>query len=441
MATPSNVKFGDNYYGNGINSSVGTQNKVFFYDKAGIQAATADLTYQQFASQKTMPRNTGKEFRISVFHHIYDRMPYTDDTWNDLSKKTFSADFAKYGYLSSRDLADVTNSIYGGDGKGYVNNTYDNNGKRLLEGEGATNKLSIKKSTYTSSFELFGEMLEYTDQVEMFSEDFMQVRYRQELGSAANNLMEDLLQLDLLSTPNVIFSGPAISKETLGTGIGEGTPDAITGENAVEKAYKINFEYIQKLGQKLLRNRAKPQTSILKGSTNIGTTPIGDCYIAIVGPELKLDLENITRGTTYEKYFPFTYPYQYASQGTLLKNEIGRVNNFRFIYAERMPVERGAGAVVDANYGGNLSYSEVTKQDGSKENRFDVFPILIPCKDSFATIGLQGTSKIQFYSRTPSEIDKTDPFGQRGFFSYKFWYASIILHPEWLLKGYVLASA
>ena len=428
-----------NWYGsvNGQDHANSRQSLTFYYDRAGIEAATASPCFSQFCDHRTMPVKRGREYRVKVWQHIYDRSLY-DDLNNIGNNKPFSDSFAKYGYLSSRDLATVVENIYGPDNwTNGLPDTPTNNGAGLLEGEGPTNKVSIKGVTVSTHLEKFGQMLDYTEEVDMFSEDSMQTKYRQELGYAAGQLFEDLIQIDMLSTPNVMFAGSATSLNTLGDGIGEGTPDPVTGRNAIEESFKINYELIQKAVTKLYRNRAPKHTQLTKGSTRIGTAPINASYVAIVGPEVKLDIENMIRGNTYEKHFVFQPVYMYADQTTIMKDEFGRVNDLRFIVSEQMMVERGKGASVNTNYAGHLSYSGTLGNDA----KFDVFPILIPCKGAFATIGLQGHDKIVFNSIPPTSIDRTDPFGSTGLFSYKMWYAGLIVRPEKLLRINVLATA
>ncbi len=430
-----------NWYGSvdGTDHANSRQNLTFFYDKAGIDAATTNPCFSQFCDSRSMPRNRGREYRVKVWQHIYDRKMY-DDLDQIGGKKQFSESFSKYGYLSSRDLASVTSTIYGANGKWDkgMPQTPDQNGVGLLEGEGPTNKVSIKGVTVNTHLEKFGQMLDYTEETDLFSEDTMQVRYRQELGFAANQLFEDLVQMDMLATPTVMFAGGATSLSTLGNGIGQGTPDPVTGKNAIEEQFKINYELIQKAVTKLYRNRAPKHTELTTGSTKVGTTPINSSYVAIVGPEVKLDIENMIRGNTYEKHFVFTPSYMYADQTTLIKDEFGRINDLRFIVSEQMMVERGKGAQVETNYVGNLS---VTGEIAGGNAHFDVFPVLIPCAGAFATIGLQGNDKIVFHALRPSDIEKNDPFGSTGFFSYKMWYAGLIVRPERLLRINVLATA
>ena len=63
------------------------------------------------------------------------------------------------------------------------------------------------------------------------------------------------------------------------------------------------------------------------------------------------------------------------------------------------------------------------------------------CKDSFATVGLQGKDKISWKSKAPGTTDTVDNYGSYAYFSASFYYAGIIKRPERLMVLYVLASA
>lgn len=401
-----------NVYGTGTNSTQGANTVIHYYDKAGVKAANEMNVYAQWADRKEMPLNMGKTFKISKFLHIYDR-------------EQSATDFATKGYLSTRNITDVSSGLTATNGTG----------AKLLEGSGETNKRSIKKITIETAFSSYGEMLDYTDEVTMFSEDIIQVRYREELGRLANRRSEDLIQLDMLGTTNVMFAGTATTNATIGVGVAaNGSTDAF---------FKVNHDLIRKAAKRLVRNRAEKNTDMVVGSTKIDTKTINKAYYAIVGPEVKYDLENLTRGASYETEFVYVPAYKYASSENLAEGEVGAMGDVRFIESESSVVYTGQGAVPPQNYVGSLSYSgatDITSATGTARGFFDVFPILFPTKGSFATVGLKGYNKIQFNSQSPEQIDRTNPFGTNGFFSYRFWYAGIILQPERLLKVMVAAS-
>ena len=393
---------GEVIYGNGTTTaSSGANTIVHYYDRAGIKAANAKNVYGQFCDRKSMPLNMGKTFKISKWQHIYDL------DQNDVN-------FAAKGYLGKRDLAAVTTNLANSGSSGAI-----------TEGAGAINKVTPKKVTFETSIARYGFMIEYTDEVTMFSEDMVHVRYREELGYLINQAEEDLIQKDMINSAGIVINaGGHITLAQMGA--------TIVADGTNEELYKVSFDLIRKGVRALVRNRAQRNTEIVTGDVKIGTKPINSAFYAIVGPEVKYDLETLTRGSTYEKEFVYIPAYQYAAASNLAEGEIGSMHDVRFIESEGAMAKIGAGAAIPAHYTGTLS------NDGT---HFDVFPILFPTKGAFATVGLKGQGKVTFNAKAPSDVNLTNPYGTKGFFSANMFYASIALRPEALLKINVLASA
>jgi len=444
-------------YGNGTTTASGGANTVVHhYDRAGIKAANAVNVYSQFADRKSMPQHMGKTYKISKWQHIYD-----------LDQE--DSDFAAKGYLGERTLDSVTTNLANTGMSGTI-----------AEGAGAVNKVTPKKVTFTTDLARYGFMIEYTDDAVAFSEDIVQTRYREELGYLMNQANEDLIQRDMLNSAGInINAGGDITDNQMGT--------YIEADGTNEDLYKVNFDVVRKGVRALVRNRAKRNTEKITGSTKVGTTPINHAFYCIVGPEVKMDLETATRGATYEKEFIYVPAYQYASQQNLAEGEIGSMHDVRFIESEGALMDGGKGWAAPDAYTGTLSVSTVT--DGIKVvsggagggtltvdgvsftlaasetmnipaeavtanitgdvtvgaaedgDRFDIFPMLFPTKGSFATVGLKGSGRIQFYSKPPTDVDLTNPHGTKGFFSANMRYAAIALEPEKLARINVLASA
>jgi N4-gp56 family major capsid protein len=396
-----------NIYGNGTNTASNGANTItHYYDKAGIKAANAVNVYSQFCDRKSMPQRMGKTFKISKWQHIYDLAQ--DD-----------ADFAAKGYLGRRSLADVTTNLANSGSAGTI-----------AEGAGAVNKVTPTKITMETAVARYGFMIEYTDEVVLFSEDPVQVKYREELGYLVNQANEDLIQKDMLNGAGVVINaGGDITKAQMGSTI------AADGTN--EELYKVSFDLIRKGVKALVRNRAKRNTEIVTGSTKIGTKPVNKAFYAIVGPEVKYDLESLTRGSgTYAEEYAYVPAYKYAGAANLAEGEIGSMHDVRFIESEGAMMEAAAGAVIPASYVGSLSYSN----DGS-DDRFDIFPILFPTKGAFATVGLKGQGKVQFHAKAPSDVYLDNPYGTKGFFSANMWYAGLVLDETKLARINVLATA
>lgn len=395
-------------YGNGTTTaSSGANTVTHFYDRAGIKAANAKSVYSQFADRKSQPMNMGKTFKISKWQHIYDL---------DQANGSFAAN----GYLGKRDLATVTAKLAATDGSG----------AGLTEGVGAVNTVTPKKVTVEASLSRYGYMVEYTDDAVNFSEDMIQTRYREELGYLMNQTCEDLVQKDMLSSAGIVINaGGNITKAQMGS--------TIAADDTNAELYKVSFDLIRKGVKALVRNRAQRNTEIVTGSTKIETKPINSAFYAIVGPEVKYDLESLTRGSgTYAEQFAYVPAYQYAGATNLAEGEIGSMHDVRFIESEGALFEAQVGATVPAAYAGALSYTG-TIGSGAK---FDVFPILFPTKGSFATLGLKGTGRITFHAKAPSDVSLVNPYGTKGFFSANMFYAGLALQPEKLCVINVLAS-
>lgn len=394
-------------YGNGTTTaSSGANTIVHYYDRAGVKAANAINVYGQFADRKSMPTKMGKTFKISKWQHNYDL-------------KQDDANFAAKGYLGGRDLASVTTNLANSGSSGAI-----------AEGAGAVNQVIPTKVTMETTFARYGFMTEYTDEAVLFSEDPVQVRYREELGYQINQAMEDLIQRDMLSGAGInINAGGDILMSEMGATV------AADGTN--EELYKVSFDLIRKAVKALVRNRAQRNTEIVTGSTKIGTKPINKAFYAIVGPEVKYDLESLTRGSgSYAEEFAYVPAYKYAGATNLAEGEIGSMHDVRFIESEGAFKEAAAGAVIPVDYAGTLSYSN----DGT-DDRFDVFPILFPTKGAFATVGLKGQGKVTFHSKAPADVSLTNPYGTKGMFSANFWYAGIVLDETKLARVNVLATA
>ena len=389
-----------NVYGNGSNSTAGANTVVHYYDRAGIKAANRKNIYGQFVSRKEMPNKMGKTFKISKFLHMYDRA---------LS----DADFAAKGYMTARTADEVSLAL---------------TNASLAEGAGAVNKRSLQKITVETSFARYGEMIDYTDEVDLFSEDYIQVKYREELGELANSRMEDLIQLDMLGTGTVLYSGTATSKGTIG--------DSIATDGSEDANWLVSYDLIRKAVRKLVRNRAKKNTTIVTGSTKIDTRTIAASYYAIIDADVKTDLENITRGTSYEKHYAYVPFHKYGDATKAAEGEVGSMYEVRFIESESAVVYAGKGAAVPSGYAGSLAYTGTIGTDA----KFDVHAILFPTENAFATVGLKGQGKIKFNAQDPSKVELINPYGTQGFFSYNFWYAGIILEEEKLLAVYCGAT-
>jgi N4-gp56 family major capsid protein len=125
---------------------------------------------------------------------------------------------------------------------------------------------------------------------------------------------------------------------------------------------------------------------------------------------------------------------KYQAGGTTLMGEVGSVDQWRIIVVPEMMKWAGAGADASA-------VSTHYKTNG----RFDVFPMLCIGEDSFTTISFQtdGKSvKFKITHKAPGEAtaDRTDPYGETGFMSIKWYYGFMVLRGERLAVFHTTAT-
>lgn len=443
VSARSAADFDGSVYGNGTTTATSGENTItHFYDRAGIKEATVENIFSQTADRRSMPQKYGKTFKTSRWLHILDDRnvngqgldadgaPITGkDVWRVTTgapgniNSVFLTDAEATAYVAS------ISSVY--DGTAYpapvktaITGAVDtNNGNQygssrdagvvsagmpsLTEGAGRVNRVGVTKITVETDLVRYGNFIEYSDEVDLFSEDSIQMRYREELGYMAGQIQDDLVQIDMLNAAGIVaYGGTAAARSAL-----------TDGDHA-------SYDLFRKVTKQLFLNKAKKNTTLIDGSTKVDTRTINSTWLAYIGSDVKYDLESITDSSGSIAWVP---AYKYAAAGTLAKGEVGAIHDTRFIESIRMLKFAGAGAAG-------------TSGDQNDGANYDVFPILYVTEGSFATVGLQGKNKIMFKSKAPGTPTTQDPYGLRGLFSYNFFYAATALKPENIARVEVTAS-
>jgi len=432
--------FNGSMYNAGTDSTSGANTIVHYYDRMGIKAAIDENIFSQTADARNMPKKYGKTYKVSKWLHILD-----DDNMNDQGNLVWDEGSSAYvtvvdneGYKSGNkcfldhryDGADSTakhaaaladaNAFNASTGSGtpveIAAGTHNgaqygssrdvgyvtDNMPVLAEGASGVNRVGVTKITVETSLKRFGNYLEYSDEVDLFSEDSVQIHYREELGYMAGQVQDDLTQIDMLNAAGIVaYTGTATSRDTVA--------DIMAGVSG--------YNIIRKTTKQLFVNKAKKTTSVIGASTKVTTTPINAGWTAFIDSDVKYDLESVvdTAGD-----IAWTPSYKYATSGSLMKGEVGAIHDTRFIEAPRM-----------------MFWQKDTENNAQLT---DVHAILYVTPESFATVGLHGNNKITFKSKAPGKADSTDVYGLRGFFSYNFFYASIALQPEKIARIECAAS-
>ena len=399
-------------FNEGTDSTYGGNIQLHYALRKGLAAANAHRVFRQFATQYPMKKNHGKEFKAWRKLHSYDR------ALND-------PEFAKKGFLTSRDLDKFSNDI--------ISNAV------LAEGSSAGLQIGMDNVIFSTKLQNFGVKTTYTQDMLDFGSTYGLADIKENLGHFVGELYEDLVQKDMLATSNTMYPSVATSLATMGEGV--------AADGSTDSEYRISYEFLKRAVAKLLKNRAKKQKGMITGSTKINSVPCGDAYYCIAPMQVIADIIDTVRiaNNGKKEEFIFTPVHKYpenrisreGKRAEVCFGEVGTVQSglmsIALISSERMFKYEGQGADVPGGYTGNLA---------NTDGKFDVFPILFIGEDSFATVGLIGRENIKFHEQTPEQaLDmENNAYGKKGFVSADFYYAGLITKEECLIKGLVCAS-
>ncbi|WP_244832399.1 N4-gp56 family major capsid protein [Caballeronia sp. TF1N1] len=394
-----------------IDGAGSDQMNTFLWLKSSLVTARKEQYFMPLASVTNMPKNMGKKIKV------YEYIPLLDDrNINDQGIDAAGATIQDGNlYGSSKDVGKITAKL-----------------PHLTENGGRVNRVGFTRIEREGTFHKFGMFYEWTQETMDFDSDAeLGQHLATELMNGAVQMTEAQLQMDLLAAPGVVmFSGAATSKATI---TGEVVPAA--GGNPEIPASVVSYKNLSRLDQILTDNRSPTSVTIITGSRLVDTKTLGARRVMYVGSELAPVLEAMTDLFGNPAFVPVQ---QYGDAGTLMNGEIGAIGKWRFIQVPEMLHWAGAGAVAtDDNPGYRVS------SVGGVEH-YDVFPMLTIGDDSFTTIGFQTdgkTVKFNVITKMPGKetADKTDPYGEQGFSSMKWYYGILIKRPERLGIIYTVA--
>ena len=365
-------------------SSIGPQITNEFYQKKALIEIAKEQYFGQLADVTSMPKNMGK--KIKRYHYL----PLLDDAnINDQGIDAAGATIANGNlYGSSKDIGTISGKL-----------------PVLSENGGRVNRVGFKRKEIEGTIEKFGFFDEYTQESLDFDTDADLLQHvNREMLAGANEITEDALQIDLINAAGIVkYAGNATSNATVGA------DDLVTYRDLMHLAIDLD------------NNRTPKHTTAITGTRMVDTRTIPACRVAYIGSELlptfkaMKDLHNNPAFIPVEKY---------AAGGATLNGEVGSVDNFRLVVVPEMMKWAGAGADASAD---SANYETA--------NKFDVFPILVIGNESFTTIGFQTdgkTVKFKITHKKPGDetADRTDPYGETGFMSIKWYYGFMALRPE-----------
>lgn len=438
-------------------STVGKQFNTQYWYKQALIEARKEQYFSQLASVRAMPKHFGKKI---VQYHI---IPLLDDenlndqgidaagavidpdSWEvilpssvlnfaDATEATNAANAinaVKTGAAAAEDASvtvtttnlGFTTEVLAGTVKELVPGTRTRQGSGNLYGSskdigtipgkmpvlsetgGRVNRVGFRRKTIEGTFEKFGFFREFTQESLDFDTDpNLEQHVTREMVGGANEMTEDALQIDLINAAGTVkYAGGATSLDE------------------VDASCLVTYGDLMRLSIDLDNNRTPKQTKIITGTRMIDTRTIPSARVMYVGSELLPTLRAMKDLHGDPAFIPVE---KYAAGGTLLNGEVGMVDQFRIVVVPEMMKWEAAGA----NASGDA-------ENYATAGRFDVFPMLAVGDESFTTIGFQTdgkTVKFKMITKRPGEdtADRSDPYGEMGFSSIKWYYGFMGLRPE-----------
>lgn len=456
-------------------SDIGSQITNEFYQKKALIEAAKEAYFGQLADTVSMPKNMGKKIKRYHYLPLLDDANLNDqgidaagvtilvtDFYVTLPNATVSVVDASAGAAAAAINDNVSGTVAtagalgsGGDGRTNITvvgpltfkvisvakanavtalnvgatsaqgsgNLYGSSkdigtisGKLpvLSETGGRVNRVGFKRKEIEGTFEKFGFFDEYTKESLDFDTDAeLATHINREMVMGANEITEDALQIDILNAAGVVkYAGDATSKAELGS------------------ADTVTYSDIMHLTIDLDNNRTPKSTKVINGSRMVDTKTIAGGRIGYIGSEL---LPTFKAMKDLHNNAAFIEVQKYGDAGNTVRGEAGSVDALRLVVVPEMMKWAGAGA--------DASADATMYETGG---RYDVFPILVIGDESFTTIGFQTdgkTVKFKITHKAPGDAtaDRTDPYGETGFMSIKWYYGFMILRSERI--GLILTTA
>ena len=399
MALNDNKQIRYNDPAGGVKSDVdkgtsGRQINTEFWHKKSLIEAAKETYFGALADTTNMPKNFGK--KISMYHYL----PILDD--RNVNDQGINAAGATYVggnlYGSSKDVGVIAGKI-----------------PLLGETGGRANRVGTSRKVIEGTMQKIGFFTEFSrDALDFDTDNELYGHLSREMIMAANEMNEDLIQMDLLNGAGVVRYAGVATQNT-----------AITGEGA--NVSEVTYDDLQRLSIDLANNRTPKKTKVIVGSRMVDTRVVNSGYYAYVGSEL---VPTLTRMTDHHGNPAFVGVEHYAHAGVdgvnSINGEIGKVGDFRIIQVPEMQHWAGDGATATAANAGYMATG----------GKYNVYPLLTVGDQSFTTIGFQTDGKsTKFkikYSNPGDDISYSaqDPYGEVGFISIMFWYGSLIMRPE-----------
>ncbi|HCU64552.1 MAG TPA: N4-gp56 family major capsid protein [Rheinheimera sp.] len=264
--------------------------------------------------------------------------------------------------------------------------------------------LDFRYDRITATLQQFGSWMPITDVVADLHEDPVGSDMSRMAGEQAAETIEKVAYGELIGGSNVLYANGG-------------------ARSAVNTT--LSLSHVRQAVRTLLAARAKRITTILAGSTMIGTSPIEAAFVAVCHTDIIASVRAMPG---------FVPTAEYGSRKVICPEEVGSVEDVRFIASPLFNPwinaggAKGSGATEAISTGGTNS---------------DVYPVIFMGQNAFGHIALKGNKEaggaIKPMVRNPGAPSHGDEMGQMGSVAWKTYYCCKILNDLWMLRYEVAA--
>jgi len=414
-------------YGTGANgaSNIGAQARTDFYFKKALIKVRDIQYFMPLADVRAMPKHHGKTIKQDVYQPLLDSLNVSDQgidadgliitqgKWKGYTGQgvevtggtgwvaptaTAAGYFGTEAQALAHSTADISlelgGNIYGSSKDiGVIVDRLP----ALTENGGRVNRVGFTRTQITGSLIKQGFFTEYTQEsLDFDSDSELMSHITEEMMVGATELTEAQLQKDLINT--------ATSSGTVQY------PGTVTTKATVAAA--ADYDDLMTLSIALDNNKTPRTTKIISGSRMTDTKTIQGGRVMYIGPDLIPLVRKMTDISGSGVGSGFVGVEKYADATTIMNGEIGSVDQFRFVVVPEMLHSEKGGASDAA-----------------------IYPMLCVGDGSFTTIGFQTDGKSLKFTTTHKKpgketADVNDPYGEKGFYSIKWYYGFMALRPE-----------
>ena len=255
----------------------------------------------------------------------------------------------------------------------------------------------------TATLAQYGAIYSWTDQTEDLYEDDIPAEAKKQLGERIG-LVREMIRFSALSAGTNVYYG--------GTGSSVAT---VNGE--------VTLTLLRKISRNLQANHAKRVTSILAPSANFATAPVEASYVVFCHSDIEASIRDLPG---------FKHVSEYGQRKPMNENEIGSVENFRFITSPELAATADAATSITASTYG------LTTTGGTNP---DVYKMIVTGEDAWGDVSLRGSNSMDVKIHPAGAADKNDLLGQRGYAGCKFYMTMVLLNQGWFAVANVGSKA